>query len=83
MPIMSSEDMGKMYRLGSANYIKSKANWAYMQTSEFGRTRTIISVNADEALVILWALEEYIDKYRKMIEIQEMIERKEINEQQV
>ena len=54
-----------------------------MQTSEFGRTRTIISVNADEALVILWALEEYIDKYRKKIEIQEMIERKEINEQQV
>jgi hypothetical protein len=35
-----------------------------MQTSELGRKKTIISVDADEALAINWALEEYIERHR-------------------
>lgn len=53
------------WRLASAGAASNKANWAFYQTSEMGRKKTIISVDADEALVILWALEEYIEKHRK------------------
>lgn len=53
------------WRLGSANFAKSKASYAHYQTSELGRKRTIISVDEDEALVIYWALTDYIEKHRK------------------
>lgn len=53
------------WRLGSASFALSKARYAFFQTSDLGRKRTIISVDEDEALVIEWALTEYIEKHRK------------------
>ena len=53
------------WRLASASVAKSKASWAHTQTGEFGRKRTIISVDEDESLVIFWALQDYIEKHRK------------------
>lgn len=53
------------WRLAPADLAKSKASWAAFQTGEMGRTKTIISVDADEALVIYWALEDYIEKHRR------------------
>ena len=53
------------WRLASASVVKSKAEWASVQTGELGRSRTIISVDADEALVIVWASQDYIEKHRK------------------
>ena len=52
------------WKLASAGTALSKASWAFMQTSELGRKKTIISVDADEALAINWALEEYIERHR-------------------
>ena len=56
------------WKLASATVAQSKADWAFMQTSEYGRKKTIISVDADEALVIYWALGDYIEKHRKEYE---------------
>ena len=53
------------WRLASAGEASNKANWAFYQTSELGRKKTIISVDADEALVILWALNDYNEKHRR------------------
>ena len=59
------------YRLASAQFALSKARWAHKQTAEFGRKKTIISVDADESLVICWALQSYLKKHEKMIYEQE------------
>lgn len=56
------------WRLGSAHSVASKASWAAFQTGEQGRKRTIISVDANEALVIEWAVKDYIEKHRKEYE---------------
>lgn len=53
----------EFWRLASAKYARSKAEWARMQTAEFGRKRTIISVDEDMALVIVFALDDYIRKH--------------------
>ena len=53
------------WKLASAQVALSKANWASIQTGEFGRKRTISSVDADEAFAIYMALDEYIKKHRK------------------
>lgn len=53
------------WRLASASSAMSKANWAAFQTGEQGRKKTIISVDNDEALVIQWALYDYIEKHRR------------------
>lgn len=53
------------WRLASASHAMSKAQWAYFQTSEQGRKKTIISVDSDESLVIEWALQDYIEKHRR------------------
>lgn len=53
------------WRLASANHAMSKAGYALFQTAELGRKKTIISVDADEALVIQRALMDYIEKHRK------------------
>lgn len=53
------------WRLASAQSAMSKASYAGFQTGELGRKKTIISVDADEALVIEWALKDYIEKHRK------------------
>lgn len=55
----------EFWKLASANCAYSKACWAHKQTTEFERKKTIIGVDADEALVIVWALEDYINKHRK------------------
>ena len=55
----------RFWRLASASSAKSKANWASFQTGEQGRKKTIISVDNDEALVIQWALSDYIEKHRR------------------
>lgn len=52
------------WRLASASVAKDKASWAAHQTGECGRKKTIISVDADEALVISWALDEYLKTHR-------------------
>ena len=56
------------WKLASAQTAKSKADWACCQTGEFGRKKTIISVDADEAFAIYMALDEYIEKHRKEYE---------------
>lgn len=56
------------WRLASASYAMSKASYAFYQTAELGRKKTIINVDADEALVIEWALKDYIEKHRKEYE---------------
>ena len=53
------------WRLASASTVVAKAKWAYYQTTEKGRKTTIISVDADEALVIKWAVAEYIERHRR------------------
>lgn len=58
----------EFWKLASANWAYTKACWAHKQTSEYGRKKTIISVDSDEALVIVWALEDYINKHRKEYE---------------
>lgn len=58
----------EFWRLASASSAYSKACWAHTQTTEMERTKTIISVDADEALVLVWALDDYIRKHRKEYE---------------
>ena len=53
------------WRLASASLVLTKAQWACYQTGEMGRAKTIINVDEDEALVIKWAVAEYIEKHRK------------------
>ena len=53
------------WKLASAQVALSKANWASVQTGEFGMKKTIINVDADEAFAIYMALDEYIKKHRK------------------
>lgn len=55
------------YRFASARHALSKAIWAHKQTTEYERKKTIISVDADESLVICWALQAYLEKHEKMI----------------
>lgn len=61
------------YLLASASNAQSKASWAFTQTTEFGRTRTIISVDSDEALVIYRALDNYIQEYQDGIYLRDTI----------
>lgn len=56
------------WRLASAHSAQGKASYAHFQTAELGRKKTIISVDEDEALVIEWALADYIEKHRKEYE---------------
>lgn len=56
------------WRLASAQSAMSKASYAGFQTGELGRKKTIMSVDADEALTIEWALKDYIEKHRKEYE---------------
>jgi hypothetical protein len=56
------------WKLASAGSALRKAHWAEVQTGEFGRTKTIISVDNDEAFAIYMALDEYIKKHRKEYE---------------
>lgn len=53
------------WRLASAQSALNKASWAKFQTGEQNRKKTIISVDDDEALVIEWALKDYIEKHRR------------------
>lgn len=53
------------WRLASANNALRKAEWAQFQTGELGRKKTIISVDDEEALTIVWALTDYINKHRR------------------
>ena len=62
------------WRLASAQFAMRKASYAAYQTGELGRKKTIISVDADEALVIEWALSEYIEKHSKLVEIDQVKE---------
>lgn len=55
------------YRLASATSAKNKADWARYQTGDGGRTKTIISVNHDEAIVLFWALKAYINHVEDLI----------------
>ena len=57
------------WRLASAQSAMNKACHAAYQTGELGRKKTIISVDADEALVIKWALSYYIENHSKAVEI--------------
>lgn len=56
------------WRLASAQSAMSKASYAGFQTGEHGRKKTIMSVDADEALTIERALKDYIEKHRKEYE---------------
>lgn len=53
----------RFWRLDSAESALGKVNWALFQTAEEGRKKTIISVDADEAIAMYFALEEYIAKH--------------------
>lgn len=51
------------WRIPAARSVLEKAGRAVYQTTEQGRKNTIICVDEDEALVIRWAIAEYIDKH--------------------
>ena len=51
------------WRIPDARSVLIKAGRAVYQTTEEGRNNTIICVDEDEALVIRWAIAEYIDKH--------------------
>ena len=53
------------WRIPAARSVLEKADWAAFQTGEQGRKNTIICVNEDEALVIRWAIAEFIDEHAK------------------
>lgn len=65
----------ELFRRASARYIRDKVSWAKWQTGDGGRTRTIISVNHDEAIAIEWALDLYLEKTEQLI--YEILNRKE------
>ena len=56
-----------IYRLESAISVREKIDWARYQTGDGGRTKTIISVNHDEAIVLFWALKEYINHVENLM----------------
>ena len=60
---MQAERDDRFWKTADAQYVKRKAEWAWTQTAEFGRKKTIISVDCDEAQVIVWAMEEYLLKH--------------------
>ena len=49
--------------LASAHRAMSKAGWARYQTGDGGRTKTIISVDHEEAVVIERAMKDYLNKW--------------------
>ena len=51
------------WRIPAARSVLEKADWAVFQTGEQERKNTIICVDEDEALVIRWAIAEFIDKH--------------------
>ena len=57
----------ELFRWASARFARDKANWAKYQTGDGGRTRTIISVDHDEAVVIEWALDLYLEKTEQLL----------------
>lgn len=63
---MNDEELRKaIYLIDAAFSARDKANRARYQTGDAGMNNTIINVNYDEAVVIKWALDAYIDKYAK------------------
>lgn len=60
---MQAERDDRFWKTADAQFVKSKAEWAWTQTAELGRKKTIISVDCDEAQVIVWAMEEYLWKH--------------------
>lgn len=53
----------QFWKVFSARVAREKADTAFYQTAELGRTKTIISVDSDQALVIYRALDEYIERH--------------------
>lgn len=60
---MQAERDDRFWKTADAQYVKRKDEWAWTQTAEFGRKKTIISVDCDEAQVNVWAMEEYLLKH--------------------
>ena len=61
---MSDYDtMRKLWHIDAALTARDRASWAAFQTAENGRPRTIISVDAEEAIAIEYALNYYIEKF--------------------
>lgn len=58
----------QMMKLGSAQCIVSKAQWAAFQTGEQCRKKTIISVNCEEATLIEMVFQSYIDDCHRILE---------------
>ena len=56
-----------IFRRGSAAYLRNKASYAKYQTGELGRKRTIISVDHDEAIVLEWAIDLYLEKTEELL----------------
>jgi hypothetical protein len=57
----------EIFRRASARRARSKASWAKFQTGDGGRTKTIISVDHDEAIAIEWALDLYLEKTEELL----------------
>lgn len=60
----SREDL---FRRGSASALRSRADYAKWQTGDGGRTKTIISVDHDDAIVLTWALDLYLEKTEEIL----------------
>lgn len=60
---MPEERNDRLWQTASAQFVKRKAEWAWFQTAECGRNKTIISVDCYEAKAIVWAMEEYLWKH--------------------
>ena len=63
---MNDEELVEaIYLIDAAFSARDKVNQARYQTGDVGMKNTIINVNYDEAVVIKWALDAYINKYTK------------------
>lgn len=55
------------FRRASASALRSKADYAKWQTGDGGRTKTIISVDHDDAIVLTWDLDLYLEKTEEIL----------------
>lgn len=62
-----SPENERFFRRASAARLRSKAQWAKYQTGDGGRTKTIISVDFDEAVALEWALDLYLETTEKYL----------------
>ena len=56
-----------LFMRASASALRNKADYAKWQTGDGGRTKTIISVDHDDTIVLTWALDLYLEKTEEIL----------------